>query len=58
MPVAVENVERVMAELARTDTVSNARYTRCGAPNTFPGWSVVEAFVCSHCRGGVVGSVQ
>ena len=56
--MAVENVERVMAELARTDTVSNARYTRCGAPNTFPGWSVVEAFVCSHCRGGVVGSVQ
>ena len=58
--VAVEDVERVMAELARTDTVSSTRCTHCGALNTFPGWSVIEAFVCSHCDRGVhvVGSVQ
>jgi hypothetical protein len=47
------DVERVMAELAQTDTIS-ARCTHCGAVNTFPGCSSIEAFTCSECGEGVV----
>ena len=58
--VPVAEVESVMEELARTDTICSAKCPHCGAVNTFAGWSVVEAFVCSLCGEGihVVVSVQ
>lgn len=47
--VAVGDVERVMSELAQTDTICSARCPHCGEVNTFPGFSTIEASVCSHC---------
>jgi hypothetical protein len=49
--VPLADVERVVRELAATDAVCSAVCTHCGAVNTFPGWSAVEAFVCSACGG-------
>jgi hypothetical protein len=51
--VAVREVESAMLEMARTDTICSARCPHCGALNTFPGMSSVEAFVCSECGEGV-----
>jgi hypothetical protein len=49
----VAEVENTLRELARTDAICNARCPHCGIVNTFPGWKMIEAFVCSACgRGG------
>jgi hypothetical protein len=52
--VPAADAERIMCELAQTDTVCSARCTHCGALNTFPGFSAIEAFTCSECGEGVV----
>jgi hypothetical protein len=51
--LAVGDVEAAMLEMARTDTICSARCTHCGALNTFPRFSAIEAFVCSECGQGV-----
>jgi hypothetical protein len=51
--VQVGEVQAVMSEMAQTDVISSARCTHCGALNTFPGMSSVEAFICSECGEGV-----
>jgi hypothetical protein len=51
--VSVSEVEITLRNLAQTDTIGSARCTHCGAPNTFPGFSVIEAFICSECGEGV-----
>ena len=48
------DVEAAMLALAETDTICSARCTHCGAVNTFPGFSAIEAFTCSECGEGVV----
>ena len=40
-------VERAMLALVQTDTICSARCPHYGALNTFPGWSAIEAFVCT-----------
>ena len=52
--VPVVNVEAIILEMAQTDVIFSAHCTHCGALNTFPGMSAVEAFICSECGEGVV----
>jgi hypothetical protein len=52
--VPVVDVEKAMTELAQTDAICSASCTYCGALNTFPGFSAIEAFTCSECGEGVV----
>ena len=52
--VAAGDVEAAMLEMAQTDTICNARCMHCGALNTFPRFSAIEAFICSECGEGVV----
>jgi hypothetical protein len=52
--VPVSEVERVLLELVpEADAICSARCSHCGALNTFPGFSTVDAFVCSDCGEGV-----
>ena len=51
--VPLADVERVVLELYETDAICSAVCSHCGAVNTFPGWSAIEAFVCSECGEGV-----
>lgn len=51
--VSVSEVEITLRDLAQTDTICSARCTHCGPLNTFPGFSVIEAFVCFECGEGV-----
>jgi len=50
--VPLADVERVVLELAETDTVCSAICTHCGAVKTFPGMSAIEAFIRSECGEG------
>ena len=45
-------MERLMMEVA-AGTICSARCPHCGALNTFPGLSAIDAFVCSECGEGV-----
>jgi hypothetical protein len=51
--VPLADVERVVLELDETVAVCSAVCSHCGALNTFPGLSTIEAFVCSECGEGV-----
>ncbi len=51
--VPLADAERVVLELAATDTICSAVCPHCRAVNTFPGISSVEAFICSECGEGV-----
>jgi hypothetical protein len=53
-------VIEALAMEAATGAMCSARCPHCGALNTFPGSSAVEAFVCSECGGSVAvdGPVQ
>jgi len=51
--VRVGDLHAAMSEMAQTDVMSSARCTHCGALNTFPGMSSVEAFICCECGEGV-----
>ena len=57
--VPVELASAVMVEMASTQ-ICSVRCTHCGALNTFPGSSAIEAFICSECGESVVvnSSVQ
>jgi len=51
--VPSEEVESAMLDLS-TDVFCSAHCTHCGALNTFPHFSSIEAFICSECGEGVV----
>jgi len=51
--VAVKLASAVMVEMAST-VICSVRCTNCGAMNTFPGFSAIEAFICSACGESVV----
>jgi hypothetical protein len=51
--VSVEDLEGVLTEMARTDTIGSVRCPHCGALNTFPDFSTIEAFICCECGEGV-----
>jgi hypothetical protein len=51
--VVIGDVEAAMLEMAQVDTICSACCTHCGALNTFPGVSAIEAFICSECGEGV-----
>jgi hypothetical protein len=50
--IPIERAGSRLMELASGETCG-ARCPRCGALNTFPGFSVIEAFVCQQCGEGV-----
>ena len=50
--VPIERAGTRLMELASAETCS-AECPHCGALNTFPGFSVIEAFVCQECGEGV-----
>jgi uncharacterized protein (DUF983 family) len=55
--VPAEEAAAVMAGLIvdmSTKAICSARCPHCGALNTFPGFSAIDAFVCSECGQGVV----
>ena len=51
--VPLADVEAAVLEMSQTDKVCSAQCPHCGAVNTFPGWSAIDAFVCSECGKGV-----
>jgi len=51
--VPVVEVESVMLEMVKTDTICSAACTHCGALNTFPLFSAIQAFICRECGEGV-----
>ena len=51
--VPVAEVENTFRELARTDMICSAPCPHCGALNSFPGWSSIQAFICRECGKGV-----
>lgn len=51
--VAVELASAVLLEMAST-VICSVRCPHCGALNTFPGFSAIEAFTCSECGKRVV----
>ena len=50
--VPVKLASAVMVEMAST-VICSVRCTNCGALNIFPGFSAIEAFICSECGEGV-----
>jgi hypothetical protein len=51
--VPLELTAATLAQMESTE-ICSARCTHCGALNIFPGFSAIEAFVCSECGEGVV----
>jgi hypothetical protein len=50
--VPADRAAGVLVEMASGE-ICTARCTHCGALNTFPGFSAIEAFICSECGEGV-----
>ena len=50
--VPLERAASRLVELASKE-ICSARCPHCGGLNTFPGFSVIEAFICSECGEGV-----
>jgi hypothetical protein len=48
----IERAGARLMELASSE-ICSARCPHCGALNTFPGFSAIEAFICSECGEGV-----
>jgi hypothetical protein len=57
--VPIERAAAILAEMESKE-ICSARCSHCGTLNIFPGFSAIEAFVCSECGEGVVvgGAVQ
>ncbi len=53
--VPAECAAAALVEMA-SGAICSARCTHCGALNTFPGFSAIEAFICSECGEGVAVS--
>jgi hypothetical protein len=50
--VPIERASTRLMELASVE-ICSAQCPHCGALNTLPGFSVIEAFVCQECGEGV-----
>jgi hypothetical protein len=50
--VPIDRAGARLMELASSE-ISTATCPHCGALNTFPGFSVIEAFVCQECGEGL-----
>jgi hypothetical protein len=50
--VPIERAASRLVELASKE-ICSTRCPHCGGLNTFPGFSVIEAFICSECGEGV-----
>jgi hypothetical protein len=53
--VPVERVSAALLEMV-SGAICSARCTHCDALNTFPGFSSIEAFICSECGESVAVS--
>jgi hypothetical protein len=53
--VPVELASAVMVKMASAE-ICSTRCTHCGALNTFPGFSAIEASICPECGEGVAVS--
>ena len=51
--VPLDQAAAALAEMESTE-ICSVRCTNCGALNTFLGFSVIEAFICSECGEGIV----
>ena len=56
--VPVGEVDSTMMDLSKTDVICSDHCTHCGALNTFPHFSSIEAFICTECGEGVVVTRQ
>jgi hypothetical protein len=52
--VEATDVERTLSEILMSQPICSERCPHCGALNTFPGFSAIEAFTCCECGEGVV----
>jgi hypothetical protein len=50
--VPIDRAGARLMELASTE-ISTATCPHCGALNTFPGFTAIEAFVCQECGEGM-----
>ena len=50
--VPADQVQAALVAIA-PEAICSARCPHCGAVNTFPGFSSIEAFVCAQCGEGV-----
>jgi len=55
-PLQAAEVAQILLETAMAEAGRSATCPHCGALNTFPGWSSIQAFVCRECGEGVVVS--
>ena len=53
--VPIDQAAATLFELASTE-ICTERCPHCGALNVVPGFSAMEAFICSECGEGVVVS--
>ena len=52
--VPIDHAGTRLMELASVEMeISSARCPHCGTLNTFPGFRVIEAFICQECGEGV-----
>jgi ribosomal protein L40E len=51
----VPTAEAVQAllQMAMAHGVCSATCSHCGALNTFPGWSSIQAYICRECGEGI-----
>jgi hypothetical protein len=52
--VAATEVKAALLEMSQTDTICTVHCTHCGALNSFPRFSTIEAFICSERGEGAV----
>ena len=50
--VSIDRVGPRLMDLASVE-ICSALCPHCGGVNTFPGFTVIEAFICQECGGGV-----
>ena len=46
-------LQQTLERLAASEDMTSAICSHCGALNVFPGFSAIEAFICSECGEGV-----
>jgi phage FluMu protein Com len=58
--VSITEVEPTLLRMAMSQGFFTATCPHCGALNTFPGFTSIEAYICKECGEGVSveGSVQ
>jgi hypothetical protein len=46
-------VEQTLLEMAMARGVCSAICPHCGGLNTFPGWNIIQAYICRECGEGI-----